>query len=180
MKTSEPIEPTELIACLCEGGAEKAIVNRLLDADKLIFVRENLLEHKPIRCRDAKEFQERYLKKEFPAPIRVYRILDSRKEAFKLGKAYRSKVHLIDVITAPEIEILIIHAEGKFAAYKKSKKKPSAFCKQELKMSRVKSEDFVAKYFSDIDKLLGALQCYRKKSKLPTGEKSLIDLVKQN
>lgn len=47
-------------------------------------------------------------------------------------------------------------------------------------MSRVKSEDFVAKYFSDVDKLLGALQCYRKKSKLPTGEKSLIDLVKQN
>lgn len=55
-----------------------------------------------------------------------------------------------------------------------------SFCKQELKMSRVKSEDFVAKYFSDVDKLLGALQCYRKKSKLPTGEKSLIDLVKQN
>ena len=38
MKTSEPIEPTELIACLCEGGAEKAIVNRLLDS-KMFFLK---------------------------------------------------------------------------------------------------------------------------------------------
>ena len=110
-KTQSPSPKVELIACLCEGGAEKAIINCLLDADKLIFPREKLLEHKPIRCRDAKEFQERYLKKEFPAPIWVYRILDSRKEAFKLGKAYQNKIHLINIITAPEIEILTNLAE---------------------------------------------------------------------
>lgn len=31
------------IACICEGGAEQAIINLLLDAERLIFSREALL-----------------------------------------------------------------------------------------------------------------------------------------
>ena len=72
-----------------------------------------------------------------------------------------------------------IHAEGKFDAYKKSKKKPSDFCKQVLKMPHVKSEAFVANYFSNVNKLIEALKCYCQKSKLPAGEKTLSDIIKQ-
>lgn len=38
-----------LIACLCEGTAEEAIINLLLTNDKLNFTRENLLENDVIR-----------------------------------------------------------------------------------------------------------------------------------
>ena len=49
-------------ACICEGSAENAIMDILLDNDLLIFSREELLEEKVIRCREGKRFEERYLR----------------------------------------------------------------------------------------------------------------------
>ena len=61
-----------------------------------------------IRCRDGQTFESRYLRKGFNDKVSVIRILDSRRENFRLGKAYQGKVDVINVITAPEIEMLII------------------------------------------------------------------------
>ena len=98
-------------ACICEGSAENAIIDILLDNDLLIFTREEMLEEEVIRCRDGKRFEEKYLRKGFLEKISVIRILDSRRENFKLSKAYEQKVDVINVITAPEIEMLIIFNE---------------------------------------------------------------------
>lgn len=98
-------------ACICEGSAENAIMDILLDNDLLIFTREEMLEEEVIRCRDGKRFEEKYLRKGFLEKISVIRILDSRRENFKLSKAYEHKVDVINVITAPEIEMLIIFNE---------------------------------------------------------------------
>ena len=95
-------------ACICEGGAERAILDLLLDHHMLIFEREDLIEEEVLRCRSAKEFEGKYLKKGFSEKITVYRILDSRRENFKLSKAYEQKVDVINVVTAPVIEMLII------------------------------------------------------------------------
>lgn len=51
------------IACICEGGAERAILDLLLDSHKLIFKREELIEEEVLRCRSGKEFEKRYLRK---------------------------------------------------------------------------------------------------------------------
>ena len=99
-------------ACICEGSAEEAIIDILVDNDLLIFNREEMLEERVIRCRSAKRFEERYLRKGFDEQISVIRILDSRREEFRLSKAYEQKIDVVNVITAPEIEMLIIHAEG--------------------------------------------------------------------
>nr|WP_294469939.1 hypothetical protein [uncultured Sellimonas sp.] len=99
-------------ACICEGAAEAAIIDILVDHNLLIFSRSEMLDEKVIRCRSAKQFEERYLRKGFEEPISVVRILDSRREQFRLSKAYKHKVDVINVITAPEIEMLIIHNEG--------------------------------------------------------------------
>lgn len=48
------------IACICEGGAERAIMDLLLDSRKLIFDRTDLIEEEVLRCRSGKEFEERY------------------------------------------------------------------------------------------------------------------------
>ena len=168
------------IACICEGSAERAIMELLLDDNKLKFTSEDLLEEEIIRHRSAKEFEKRYLRKGFSEQITVLRILDSRNENFKLSKAYKDKVAVIDVITAPEIEMLIICNENKYSEFHKYKSnmKPSEFCKTKLNFSRVKDYEFVKDYFSDTEKLLKSIHEYRRVSKIKKGEYTLFDLLK--
>ena len=165
-------------ACICEGSAENAIMDILLDNNLLIFTREEMLEEEVIRCRDGKRFEEKYLRKGFLDKISVIRILDSRRENFRLSKAYEQKVDVINVITAPEIEMLIIFNEDKYKEFKKSGKKPSDFCKDDLNMTSVKSYRFVKDYFSDVYILLAAIRKYNEISKIRKGEYTLLDLLK--
>lgn len=106
-----------IIACICEGGAEIAIMDILLDNDLLKFTREQLIEEQVLPRMKVAEFQRRYLRREYEQKILILRVIDSRREEFKLSKAYRCQVEVINVITAPEIEILII-----------ASKKISSFC----------------------------------------------------
>ena len=145
-------------ACICEGAAENAIMDILLDEELLVFSREEMLEESVIRCRDGKKFEQKYLRKGFAEKISVIRILDSRREKFKIGKAYEHKIDVINVITAPEIEMLIIFAENQYKEFKKSGKKPSDFCKENLRMSDVKSYDYVFNYFSNSGILVEAIK----------------------
>ena len=46
-------------ACICEGSAENAIMDILLDYNLLIFNREEMIEEEVIRCREAKKFEEK-------------------------------------------------------------------------------------------------------------------------
>ncbi len=62
------------IACICEGNAEQAIMDLLLENEKLIFQAKDLLDGKIIRCRDAKTFEQRYLRKGFSDTITILRI----------------------------------------------------------------------------------------------------------
>jgi len=91
------------VACIAEGSAEAAIIDILLDNDLLIFNREMLIDEKVIRCRNASTFESRYLRKDFNGKITIFRILDSRRENFKLSKAYKHQVDVVNIITAPEI-----------------------------------------------------------------------------
>lgn len=169
---------SKYVACICEGAAERSIMKLLLDNDKLIFSYDNLLDGDVLRCRSAKDFQEQYLKKGFTEKISVYRILDSRREKFKLSKAYESKVDVINVITAPEIEMLIIFSERKYDEYKKSGKKPSEYCKSDLKYKNVKSTEFVNNYFANIDTLVEAINTYKRISKIQNNEYTISDLLR--
>lgn len=87
------------------------------------------------------------------------------------------KVDVVNVITAPEIEMLIIFNEDKYKEFKKSGKKPSNFCKEDLKMPDVKSYDFIKNYFNDPMILVAAIKKYHEMSKVPKGEYTLMDLL---
>ena len=80
------------IACICEGGAERAILDLLLDNHQLKFEREDLIEEEVLRCRSAKEFENKYLRKSYEEKITIYRVLDSRSEKFNLSKAYANQL----------------------------------------------------------------------------------------
>ena len=118
------------------------------------------------------------MRKGFKNQISVIRILDSRREEFRLSKAYEKKVDVINVITAPEIEMLIIHNEGAYERFKRSGKKPSEFCKADLRMHNVKSYNFVKDYFSNPQTLVNAIKEYRRTANIPKSEYSLSDLLK--
>ena len=85
----------DYIACIVEGGAERAIIDILLDNNSLCFGRDRLLDGELIRTRSSRAFEERYLRKGFKGSITVLRILDSRKERFALRKEYEHKVNII-------------------------------------------------------------------------------------
>ncbi len=167
-------------ACICEGSAEEAIIDILMDNDMLIFSREEIIDERVIRIRNAKKFEERYLRKGFDNQISIIRILDSRKEEFKLSKAYVDKVDVINVITAPEIEMLIIHSKGEYEHFKRSGLKPSEYCRNNLRMPAVKSYAFVKDYFSDVQLLIYAIGEYHRRAHIPKGEYTLFDLLKSN
>ena len=82
------MELSKYKACICEGAAESAIIDILVDNGLLIFSRSEMIDESVIRCRSAKRFEERYLRKGFDNQISVVRILDSRREEFRLSKAY--------------------------------------------------------------------------------------------
>lgn len=172
------MELSKYVACICEGAAEQAVIELLLDADKLIFTYDDMLEGEVIRCRGAKNFEDQYLRKGFTDKITVLRILDSRKENFNLSKAYAAKIDVINVVTAPEIEMLVIFNEGKYTEFKNSGRKPNEYCKVYLKYHSVKSAEFIKNYFSDINSLIRAIREYKRVSKIRKGEYALADLLK--
>jgi len=168
------------VACICEGSAEQAIMDLLLENNKLIFNKEQMLEERVITSRGAKNFENKYLRKAFGKKITVLRILDSRRENFKLSAAYKDKVKVINIITAPEIEMLIIYKEGKYTEYKKSGKKPSDYCKENLKYGHVvKNYEFAKNYFKNINDLVNAICEHKRIAKILKGESTLYELLKK-
>lgn len=167
------------IACICEGGAEEAIMEILLKNGKLQFSYENLLEGKILRERKAKNFEKKYLNKGFAEQITIIRIIDSKNENFTLSKQYTKKIKVINCITSPEIEMLVIIKEKKYNHYKKSSShmKPSDYCKNVLHLSDVKDPSFVKSYFSDCDELIEVILEYKRISKKQGDIKFIADLL---
>ena len=169
------------VACIVEGGAESAVIDILLENDLLIFSREQMLDERTLRNRSASDFTRSYLNKKYKGKITVLRILDSRNTAFKISKPYDEKIdNIYDIVTAPEIEMLIILAENKYREWKSSGKKPSEFCKSTLKLTHVKQYDFIKSYFLDAEKLLRAISDYVRYSHIPAKEECLCSLIKES
>ena len=74
--------------------------------------------------------------------------------------------------------MLIIFAEDQYKEFKKSGKKPSDFCKENLRMPDVKSYDYVFGCFSNPEILVNAIKAYHRTAKIPKGEYTLLDLLK--
>lgn len=173
------IPDSSLIACICEGGAETAIMDILLDNNLLIFKREQPITENVIPRTSARDFEKRYLRVEYGKKIIILRTIDSRSEEFRLSRAYKCQVEVIDVITAPEIEMLVIIKENKYVEYFRSRvSKPSDFCKQNLKISNVKKPDFIRDYFSDPESLISSINEYHRIHRQRNNEASLYDLIK--
>lgn len=155
-----------LNAILCEGASEQAILEILLENDVLTIKKESLLDEKVFRERSAESFFKKHMRVEFDEKVTIYRILDSKNENFKvtnkIKKDFQGKYEVVDIVTSPEIEMLVIISEGRFTDYLKvkSKVKPSEYCKQSLKLRQIKEYDFIRDYFSDVKHLINVIKQY--------------------
>ncbi|MGE7431522.1 hypothetical protein ACQKLM_25955 [Bacillus thuringiensis] len=157
--------PTNLVACICEGNAEVEIIELLLEHNKLPFLKSSLLDEKPLTgtMRSARNLETRYLGQIFEPGqrIEIIRIVDSKSEKYSIRHAYQKNISgIFHFFTTPEIEMLIIINENKYNAYKRSNKKPSKYCSEDLKMKNIKQKGFISNYFSNINTLITALQKY--------------------
>ena len=155
-----------LNAILCEGAAEQAILEILLENDVLTIKKETLFEEKVFRERSAESFFKKYMRADLDEKVTIYRILDSKNENFKIKnkikKDFQGKYEVVDIVTSPEIEMLVIISEGRFTDYSKvkSKVKPSEYCKQSLNLRKVKEYNFIRDYFSDVNHLISVIKQY--------------------
>ena len=154
----------EYIICSCEGAAEEAIIELLLEHNSLIFSHNNLVKKAVTRKRSARDIQSSFLNQEYEKTVNILRILDSPKDTFKLAPLYVDRFPVHNIYTRPEIEMLLIIAEGQVEKYlqkDKTRYKPSSYCAEILfPGEHIKSRDFIQRYFTDIDKLHNAIRLY--------------------
>ncbi|MDI6451948.1 hypothetical protein [Peloplasma aerotolerans] len=172
----------EIIACICEGSAETAIIEILLDHEFLIFNRDQLLDNEILSqtYRNPKNFRRDYLIRQFEEDdeLKVYLIVD-RVTSFKIKEQISIKMTVEQIITKPEIEILYIISVEKYNEYTtkySSKMTPNEYIKRILKIKDIKKYDFVKMHSSDIDFLIKTIIKYHsyKKSK----NKDLLTLIR--
>ena len=77
-------------AIICEGAAEEAIIEILLE-NHCIFIKNDdyLINNGPIKTRGAKEFCDKYMGKDYGSKIALFRILDSKRENFTVCKWFK-------------------------------------------------------------------------------------------
>ena len=160
----------------CEGAAEQVAAEILLGANMLVFPTDDIVE--VTRKRKAVDIQDEFLGYDYDWPVCIIRLLDSRKERFRLGGLYAHRFPVVDVLTHPEMEVLAIINEGKWERWSKSGKKPSEFCKDDLGFGRrIKSTDFLMSYWN-ADSLAQAAIEYKRLSRISRGEICLADLLR--
>lgn len=81
----------EIIACIYEGTAEKVIIEILLEANKLIFKKEDLLNEELIKRIKPKQFQSKYLNQDYEKKIKIIRIIDKKMKNLKFWPHMKSK-----------------------------------------------------------------------------------------
>ena len=165
------------ILIMCEGANELKIVNLLLDNNKLKFTRDDLLDMRPFHARQLA----------YHGNIAIYRIGDKMTDKLKIPKELSPVIQSqAKFCTKPELEILLIIAEGKLAEFEKlkSKQSPKDFCKQHVLLNCKNydnSTTFYNNYFGDrIDLLVFAItEYYHTHKKHKSDEGYLFDLLTQ-
>ncbi|WP_303815786.1 hypothetical protein [Acidaminococcus timonensis] len=165
------------ILCICEGKAEEAIINLLLENDCLVFQKQDLLNGKCTTIRTAARIEEEFLRLQYKKEVAIVRILDRDKEKFTLSKLYRDRFPVYSICTKPEIEILHLIYEGKWHDYKKHKMKPSVFFHKLHPGESIKSEDFVESFYGSYENLIHAICEYHRITSYPAVY-DLSDLLK--
>lgn len=128
------------ILMMCEGSNELEIMEILLKNNCLKYSRDDLLGLRPYHARQIEKSS--IVKTElnlYLGEIKVFRIGDSLNEQLKIPKDYKGRIINVEkYCTKPELEMLLIIAEGMIDAFDKVKSSVKAknFAKQNIRCGR--------------------------------------------
>ncbi len=154
---------------MCEGPNEKKIMDILLENGCLKFTQDDLLGLTIFHARQISgSAQVRAELNQFPGEVDVYRIGDKQNDKFEIPDDYKGKIDKVTkYCTKPELEMLLIIAEGLEKEYEKVKStmSPKEFAKANIRLGKKRydnSTQFFEDYFDkNVDKLVSAIKEYR-------------------
>ena len=174
---------------MCEGPNEKAVVDMLLDAECLEFTRDDLVNLTVYHARQLTAPIIKTALSIYTDEFAVYRIGDSLTDKLPVPADYQGRIKGVrKFCTKPELEMLLIIAEGKEAEFEKvkagkRKMKAKDFCKANVVHNRKRydnSTQFYRDYFgSDIGTLVEVIKKYKQSHGAhKKDEEYLADLLK--
>ena len=173
---------------MCEGPNELEIMRILLAHDKLIFGEDDLIGLTPYHARQITgSAQVRTELNIYPEnDVLVMRIGDVQNERLKIPEDYKDKITGVEkYCTKPELEMLLIIAEGMVSEFEKHKSTvtPKEFAKNNIRFGRKKYDNstrFYREYFEDRPNVLvEAIRDYKRiKGSHRKDELYLADLIK--
>lgn len=142
------------ILIMCEGPNEKKIMDILISNNCLYFTEDDLLGLTTFHARQiSSSGQVRAELNQYPGKVDVFRIGDTQSDELTIPKDYKEKIGEVKKFcTKPELEILLIIAEGLYSEYDKVKStvKAKTFAKNNIKLGKIKynnSTQFYEEYF---------------------------------
>lgn len=176
---------------MCEGPNELAIIRILMDNDMLIFNQDDLLGLTPYHARQIiRSSQIKTELNSYDGLVDIARVGDTQTDTLKIPKEYKGRFASIEkYCTKPELEMLLIIAEGLAQKYmkvkSKSKTKDNAkeYAKENITYNGKKydnSTQFFYDYFGNRPKLLydSIIEYKRIHKSHSKDEKYLADLLK--
>lgn len=103
------------ILLMCEGQNEEVLLNLLLDAQKLVFTRDDLIGRRDYPIRQLNNPVIKPELKHYGAPVKVYRIGDKQSDKLIVPRDLKGIVLVSEIhkyCTKPELEMLLILNEG--------------------------------------------------------------------
>lgn len=172
---------------MCEGPNELEIVRMLLEHDKLIFAKDDLLNLVPYHARQiGNNAAVRTALNLYHGDVEVLRIGDKLNDELKVPREYKGRIKGIKkYCTKPELEILLIISENIDSKFEKVKSKtsPKTFSKENVIYNRTRYDNstaFYRDYYGErIDLLVDTIKRYKQlKGKHQKDELYLADLLK--
>ena len=175
---------------ICEGPNEKAIIEMLIDANKLIIGKKDLLNREVFISRQIYNTpQIKTALKTYNNKIEIWRIGDTLKDALRIPeefKQYIDKDRIRKFCTKPEIEMLLIINNNLFKEYNKVKSSicPKDFAKSNIKLRNTRynnKTDFWKEYYKNkFNQLVDDIREYKhkKKNNKLNKEEYLADILK--
>lgn len=172
---------------LCEGANEELIINILLENNKLIIDKNDLIGLRPYNVRQLSNPTIKSELKIYNKQVTVIRIGDKQNDRFPIPielKDIVKKENIFKYCTLPEFEILLIINENKYRDFcNSSEKKPKIYAKKNIIYNKVRynqTSKFIYDYYSGkrIKNLIENLNEYKRIKRHKREELYLADLLK--
>lgn len=175
---------------MCEGPNELEIINMLLENDKLILSRDDLLNLVPYHARQIKNNGIlRNALNIYHGEVNIWRIGDKFNDELKIPSEYRNQIVSVKKFcTKPELEMLLIISFNLYDSFEKVKsgkkaQKAKEFAKENILVHNKRydnSSSFYRDFYgANIDSLVASINKYKELKKHNKDEFYLADIIKK-